>query len=408
MILYNLGIFIYWLGIYIAHFFNSKAKQFIDGRSGVFDMLKEKVDLNSKYVWVHAASLGEFEQGRPIIERIKREHPELKVILTFFSPSGYEVRKNYDVADIVCYMPMDTWFNARKFLKLVPLHSAIFVKYEFWLCFLNALHSKKIPTYIVSAIFREEQLFFKWYGKWYASFLKRFNRLFVQDSNSVQLLKSVNVENVTVVGDTRFDRVAEIASQCNDLPIVEAFKGDKLVLIAGSSWEPDENLLCEYFQNHDIKMILAPHVTSEDHVQQICKKLEGKKYVRYTKTNPDEAKNADCLIIDCIGILTSVYKYGNIGYVGGGFGVGIHNTLEPAVYGMPIFFGPNYKRFREAVEMVNAGVAHPIENKETLFPLLDEMFDPSCSTLANNSAEARKFVQQNCGATEIVMKEIFG
>lgn len=407
MIIYNLAILLYQFGVWVASFFNEKAKQFHDGRVDLLKKLKDQVDGNAKYIWVHAASLGEFEQGRPIIERIKREHPEYKIILTFFSPSGYEVRKNYDQADIVCYMPLDTICNVKKFLDTVNPSIVIFIKYEFWMNYLFNLRKRRIPTYIVSAIFREEQAFFKWYGFFYKKVLKCFNRLFVQDANSIDLLRSIGINNATIAGDTRFDRVCEIVKQAKDIPQIAAFKGDKKVLIAGSSWQPDEDLLCEYFNNNDgFKMILAPHVTSEAHVEEICKKL-NKKYARFTKSTEEEIKEADCLIIDCIGILTSVYKYGDVGYVGGGFGVGIHNILEPAVYGMPIFFGPNYKKFREAVDMVKSGAAFPINNKQELFPLLNEMFDENQNTLSKTSSVAKAFVREHCGATDIVMKEIF-
>lgn len=407
-IVYNLGILLYKLMILLASPFNEKARLFREGRKGVFEYLKQEMDPKSNYIWFHAASLGEFEQGRPLMERIRKDNLDYKIILTFFSPSGYEVRKNYDGADIVCYLPMDTSWEARKFIKIVRPSIAVFVKYEFWLNYLTELKEHKIPTYIVSAIFRESQAFFKWYGGWYCGFLRNFKHLFVQDKKSVELLASVGIHDVTIAGDTRFDRVAEIVRQAKELPVVEAFKGNSRVLIAGSSWPKDEDLFIEYFNNNEnLKLIIAPHVVSESHIEEIIGKLK-RPCVRFTKTNEEEAAKADCMIIDCIGLLSAIYRYGEVAYIGGGFGVGIHNILEAAVYGMPVIFGPNYQKFREAVEMEKVGAAFPIHCGNCLKKVLDELFAEDTSKLNEVSAKAQEFVSQNCGASDLIMQKIFG
>ena len=405
-ILYTLGILLYKNIILLVSPFNEKAAKFITGRKHVFSSLKEQMDPNANYIWVHVASLGEFEQGRPIIEAIRRLHPEYKLLLTFFSPSGYEVRKNYQGADIVTYLPMDTDWNARKFICITKPSVAIFIKYEFWINYLSQLKKHRIPTYIVSAIFRDSQAFFKWYGSWYRKILKNYNHLFVQDQNSIDLLNSIGIKNASISGDTRCDRVAEIARQAKELSIIEAFKGEKKILVAGSSWPKDENLIIPYFnKNKEFKLIIAPHQTDENHIKEITGKLE-RPYVRYTQTSEEEARNAECIIIDCMGLLSSIYRYGEIAYIGGGFGVGIHNILEAAVYGMPVIFGPNYKKFREAVEIIKSGAGFPVNNEEELSQILDELLNNS-QTLTKTSAIAREFVNSNCGATEQVVEAIF-
>ncbi|MCQ2217046.1 MAG: 3-deoxy-D-manno-octulosonic acid transferase [Paludibacteraceae bacterium] len=406
--LYNLGILFYYALVYMASFFNDKAKKFVEGRKNVFSFLKERIVFNDKFIWMHVSSLGEFEQGRPIIEAIKKEHPEYKIILTFFSPSGYEVRKNYDGAEIVCYLPMDTSWNAKKFIRIVNPSIAIFIKYEFWGNYLAELKKHDVPTYIVSAIFRKEQVFFKSYGGWYRNFLYNFEHLFVQDANSKNLLESIGIKNVSVVGDTRFDRVLAIAKASKELPIVSAFKGDKNVLVAGSSWPKDEAFMLPYFnERQNMKLIIAPHEIHESHLEEIISKL-NRPYVRYSKTTPEEAAKADCLIIDCFGLLSSIYRYGEVAYVGGGFGVGIHNILEAAVYGMPVVFGPNYHKFREAVEMVKVGGAFPIQDGNDFGKLMDDLMNTESDSFKRASAEARQFVSDNCGATEAVLAALFG
>ncbi len=406
-LLYNLGIYLYCFLVKIAALFNVKAGQFVAGRKDWANRLQQAMEPGAYYIWFHVASLGEFEQGRPIMERIRQEKPDYKILLTFFSPSGYEVRKDYKGADVVCYLPLDTPGNARRFLDITQPVMSVFVKYEFWLNYLDELKKRQVPTYLISAIFDKSQLFFKSYGGWYRKCLSTFAHLFVQDVESQQLLAGIGVGNVSVVGDTRFDRVLAIAKQAKELPLVQAFKGQSApVLVAGSSWPKDEDILLDYFNRHSFKLILAPHEVHESHIQEIIGKL-NRPYVRYTQATEAQAAQADCLIIDCIGLLSSIYRYGELAYIGGGFGVGIHNILEPAVYGMPVIFGPNYHRFREAVEMEKAGGAFPIENGEDLNKELDALFDASTGRLAQTSEIARQFVSKNCGASDAIFNTLF-
>ncbi|MBO7608303.1 MAG: 3-deoxy-D-manno-octulosonic acid transferase [Paludibacteraceae bacterium] len=405
--LYNLGMLIYHFGVWVASFWNEKASKFCKGRQGVLEYIAEKVDRNSKYVWVHAASLGEFEQGRPIIEKLRQMKPEYKIILTFFSPSGYEVRKNYEGADIVCYLPIDTSWSANRFLDVVNPSYAIFIKYEFWMNYIVGLKRRKIPTYIVSAIFRPSQVFFKWYGFWYRKVLHCFTHLFVQNQVSLDLLSSIGVKNVSLSGDTRFDRVADIAAKSKELPIVSAFAQGSKVIVAGSSWPKDEDILCDYFNNHpDVKMILAPHEIHQAHLDSIVSKLK-RPYVFYKDTDEAAAAKADCLIINCFGLLSSIYKYGEVAYIGGGFGVGIHNTLEAAVYGMPVLFGPNHERFQEAVDMVKRGGAFSIQNADEFNGLMDSLLEENSTLLQSASAQTAGYVNENRGATERIVNEVF-
>lgn len=406
-ILYDLGMLIYHFGVWVASFWNDKASKFCEGRHGILEMLSDRIDRNSKYVWVHAASLGEFEQGRPVIEKLRQLKPEYKIILTFFSPSGYEVRKNYDGADIVCYLPIDTSWSANRFLDVVKPSCAIFIKYEFWMNYISGLKKRQIPTYIVSAIFRPEQVFFKWYGGWYRKVLHCFTHLFVQNQSSLDLLSSIGVTNASLAGDTRFDRVADIAAKSKPLPIVSSFKGESKVIVAGSSWPKDEDILCAYFNEHpDVKMILAPHEIHKAHLDDIVSKLK-RPYVFYDGTNEEEAANADCLIINCFGLLSTIYKYGEVAYIGGGFGVGIHNTLEAAVYGMPVLFGPNYGRFKEAVDMVQRGAAFPINDSSEYNALMDNLLDDSSEKFKSASVSTADYVNENRGATSKIIDEIF-
>lgn len=406
-LLYNLGMLIYHFGVWVASFWNEKASKFCKGRQGVLEYIAERVDKNSKYVWVHAASLGEFEQGRPIIEKLRQMKPEYKIILTFFSPSGYEVRKNYEGADIVCYLPIDTSWSANRFLDVVNPSYAIFIKYEFWMNYIVGLKRRKIPTYIVSAIFRPSQVFFKWYGFWYRKVLHCFTHLFVQNQVSLDLLSSIGVKNVSLTGDTRFDRVADIAAKSKELSIVSVFAQGSKVIVAGSSWPKDEDILCDYFNNHpDVKMILAPHEIHQAHLDSIVSKLK-RPYVFYKDTDEAAAAKADCLIINCFGLLSSIYKYGEVAYIGGGFGVGIHNTLEAAVYGMPVLFGPNYGRFQEAVDMVKRSGAFSIKNAGEYNELMDSLLAENSSLLKSASSQTADYVNENRGATERIVNEVF-
>ena len=401
--IYNLVIYLYLLGVAVYSRFDEKVRMMWRGEREAFRILREKVDPNAKYVWFHAASLGEFEQGRPLIERLRKEHPEYKILLTFFSPSGYEVRKNYEGADIICYLPLDTITNARRFLRLVQPVAAFFIKYEFWYNYLHILKHRGVPVYSVSSIFRPEQVFFKWYGRQYRRVLNCFTHFFVQNEISKELLAKIHITNVTVVGDTRFDRVLQIKEAAKQLPIVEAFKQNDQVFVAGSSWAPDEEIFIPYFKKHpEWKMIIAPHVIGEEHLRQIEKLLEGRKVVRYTEATETDARNADVLIIDCFGLLSSIYHYGEIAYVGGGFGVGIHNVLEAAVWDVPVFFGPNNQRFQEAQGLKAAGGGFDFEIAEAFKQQMD-IFLTDAEKLRTAGVQAGKFVQSLAGATEKVL-----
>lgn len=403
--MYNIGIYIYDFLVHVAAIFSRKPRKMIRGHWVVYELLRQQKEKDARYIWFHAASLGEFEQGRPLMERIRERHPEYRILLTFFSPSGYEVRKNYKGADIVCYLPFDKPRNVGKFLDIIHPCMAFFIKYEFWQNYLSELHKRRIPVYSVSSIFRKDQIFFKWYGGSYRKVLKNFDHLFVQNETSKRFLAKIGVNKVTVVGDTRFDRVLEIRRQAKDLPLVERFKGDSLTLVAGSSWPPDEDLFIEYFNNHpEMKLIIAAHVIDENHLVEIISKLK-RPYVRYSKANEKNVQEADCLIIDCFGLLSSIYRYGEIAYVGGGFGAGIHNILEAAVYGMPVIFGPRYHKFMEAQELLNAKGAFSIRTFEELKPLLDRMLQEP-AYLKEVGGNADDYVKSRLGASESILSMI--
>ena len=441
--MYNIAIYIYLIGVAIGSLFNKKIKKMWRGEREAVDLLKEKVDPTAKYVWFHAASLGEFEQGRPLIEQLRATHPEYKILLTFFSPSGYEVRKNYEGADIVCYLPLDTIRNARRFLRAVHPVMAFFIKYEFWYNYLHILRHRGVPVYSVSSIFRPGQVFFKWYGRNYAKVLHCITHFFVQNEVSLQLLKGIGIDEATVVGDTRFDRVLQIKEQSKELPIVEAFKGingkgdackDDLsedackrvlskdackedlsensckgckVFVAGSSWQPDEDIFIRFFNDHpDWKLIIAPHVIGEDHLAYILDKLQMKA-VRYTQATEQSAAEARCLIIDCFGLLSTIYRYGEIAYVGGGFGVGIHNVPEAAVWGVPVLFGPNNKRFQEAQDLLACKGSFEVTDYDSFNTIIsrlisDDKFRHQCGEASAN------YVKSRSGATDIIMKSVVG
>ena len=401
--MYNILMYFVWFGVSIAAIFDHKIRLMWRGQRRAFRILKRKVDPNAKYVWVHAASLGEFEQGRPIIERIRLDHPDYKILLTFFSPSGYEVRKNYPGADIITYLPIDTVTNARRFLRTVRPVAAFFIKYEFWYNYLHVLRHRKVPVYSVSSIFRPDQVFFRWYGRQYAHVLKCFTRFFVQNEESRMLLEKIGIHEVEITGDTRFDRVMTIKSLAKELPIVESFvKGSEKVFVAGSSWGPDEDVFIPYFNKHkDWKLIIAPHVIGEVHLKQILSKLQ-RNTVRFTQTTPEEAATADCLLIDCFGLLSSIYNYGTVAYIGGGFGVGIHNTLEAAVWNMPVIIGPNNKKFDEAQGLMQAGGCFEIHDAAEFETLMDR-FDTDKAFLKDSSEKAGQFVKGQAGATDRIL-----
>lgn len=417
--IYNIVIYFVLWGIAIASLFNEKVRKMWHGEREAFKILKQKVDPNAKYIWFHAASLGEFEQGRPLMERIRKEYPQYKILLTFYSPSGYEVRKNYEGADIICYMPVDTRLNAIRFLRLVRPVMAFFIKYEFWSNFLHILKYRNIPTYSVSSIFREDQVFFKWYGRSYAGVLKCFTRFFVQNEESKRLLDGIGITAVDVVGDTRFDRVLQIKEAAKQLPICEAFRTgvvssqsadvphhDFKVFVAGSSWPPDENIFIPFFNEHkDWRLLIAPHVIAEEHLKLILSLIKGKKVVRYTQTTPEEAAEADVLIIDCFGLLSSMYNYGDVAYIGGGFGVGIHNTLEAAVWNMPVIFGPNNKKFQEAQGLLKSGGGFEINTYEDFSGLMSSLMNDE-NFLKQAGDKAGAFVAHLAGATDKVLASV--
>ena len=417
--IYNIVIYFVLWGIAIASLFNEKVRKMWRGEREAFRILKQKVDPNAKYIWFHAASLGEFEQGRPLMERIRKDYPQYKILLTFYSPSGYEVRKNYEGADIICYMPVDTRLNAIRFLRLVRPVMAFFIKYEFWSNFLHILKHRNIPTYSVSSIFREDQVFFKWYGRSYAGVLKCFTRFFVQNEESKRLLEGIGITAVDVVGDTRFDRVLQIKEAAKQLPICEAFRTgvassqsadvphhDFKVFVAGSSWPPDENIFIPFFNEHkDWRLLIAPHVIAEEHLKLILSLIKGKKVVRYTQTTPEEAAEADVLIIDCFGLLSSMYNYGDVAYIGGGFGVGIHNTLEAAVWNMPVIFGPNNKKFQESQGLLKSGGGFEINTYEDFSGLMSSLMNDE-AFLKQAGDKAGAFVAHLAGATDKVLASV--
>ncbi len=407
--MYNFIMLLYSLGVRTATLFSDKVRRMWQGEQEAFDILKKNVDPNASYIWFHAASLGEFEQGRPLIERIRQEFPQYKILLTFFSPSGYEVRKNYEGADIVCYLPLDTRSNAQRFLNAVKPVMAFFIKYEFWYNYLHLLSQRSVPVYSLSSIFRPDQLFFKWYGREYAKVLRCFTRFFVQNEESKKLLEKIGIKDVDVVDDTRFDRVLEIKQAAKRLPLVEAFTKDaQHVFVAGSSWLPDEEIFIPYFNQHENwKIIIAPHVIGEEHLSQIAKLLKGRKVARYTQTTAEGAAAADVLIIDCFGLLSSIYRYGQIAYVGGGFGVGIHNTLEAAVWGVPVFFGPNNQKFREAQGLKACKGGLEINNPSDFHSKMDAIID-AIEEGNEIGKEAATYVTSHAGATEKVLRACLG
>ena len=409
--MYNVAIYLYLLGVAIASLFNEKVRKMWRGERDAFRVLREQVDPEAKYVWFHAASLGEFEQGRPLMEQLRREHPEYKILLTFFSPSGYEVRKNYEGADIICYLPLDTITNAQRFLRTIRPVMAFFIKYEFWYNYLHILKHRGVPVYSVSSIFRPDQVFFKWYGRQYRRVLNCFTHFYVQNEVSKELLAKIGITDVTVTGDTRFDRVLQIKEQARQLEVVEKFMEERVcpkVFVAGSSWPPDEEIFIRYFKEHpEWKLIIAPHVIGEDHLQQIEKLLEGRKVVRYTKAEKSlsSLSSFDALIIDCFGLLSSIYRYGTVAYVGGGFGVGIHNLPEAAAWGVPVFFGPNNERFQEAQQLKANGGGLEIKSYEDFERYMQE-FAAHPETIGKCGAAAGHYVESMAGATQKILSDV--
>ena len=401
--MYTLAIYLYLLCVKVAALFHKKARLMVNGHRNTWRLLRSMP--KGEYYWFHAASLGEFEQGRPLMERLRRQHPEARILLTFFSPSGYEVRKNYDGADVVCYLPFDTPFNARRFVRMVQPKMVFLIKYEFWRNYIACLHHRGVPVYSVSSIFRPDQVFFRWYGRKYARCLRRVTHFFVQNEASRTLLARLGITDVTIVGDTRFDRVIDIREAARPLPLVERFAGTYRVLVAGSSWGPCEDLIIPYFNTHpNLKLVLAPHVVSADHLAEIERKLE-RPGVRYSEATPKSVAEADCLIIDCYGLLSSIYRYATVAYVGGGFGVGIHNVPEAAVYGCPVLIGPNNRKFREAQDLLAAGGCIEVTDAATFAAAMDRFLGDR-HALAEAGEAAGRYIHSNAGAADAIYAEI--
>jgi 3-deoxy-D-manno-octulosonic-acid transferase len=404
LILYNLGIRVYHLAILVASLFNKKARLWIHGRKRIFEQISTKIDPASSVIWFHCSSLGEFEQGRPVMEKIHDIFPGRKILLTFFSPSGYEIRKNYSGADYIFYLPLDTRRNALKFLSLVKPETVFFIKYEYWFHFLSHLQKMNVKIYLISGIFRPGQVFFKWYGKWFREILRSFHHLFVQDNESAGLLKSIGFENVTICRDTRFDRVYSIAQKAIEFPLIRSFTNGKMTLIAGSTWPPDETIIVRFINENKlpVKYIIAPHEIHEHGITQLQESIL-RKTVRYTSLDESEIKEADVLIIDTIGILSSVYQYGSMAYIGGGFGKGIHNILEAATFGLPIIFGPNFQKFHEANDLIKLNGAFSIKNLGD-FNRIINTFIANHQAFKTAGENSREYVRSNLGATDIITK----
>ena len=407
LFIYSIIVSIAGLFLQIIAFFVPKINLFVAGRKDVFPTLQNKIKRDDKTIWFHAASLGEYEQGLPVIERIKEKYPNHKIIVSFFSPSGFEVRKNNTVADATIYLPLDTFKNAKKFIQLIHPDLVFFIKYEFWPNYLNELKKQQIPTYLVSGIFRENQAFFKWYGGFYRKALDAFTYFFVQNESSLQLLHQLGKKNATISGDTRFDRVANIVEKDNTLDFISAFKNGKTTIVAGSTWPKDEELLLNFINssNADCKYIIAPHNIKPEQIQQLKNSCTKKVLLFSEKENKDLA-NYEVFIIDTIGILTKIYSYADIAYVGGGFGhPGVHNILEPATFGIPILIGPNYSHFAEATDLVFLNGCISIQNREELHSNFLNLINDKTTRIEKGTICA-DFVQKSKGAVDRIMKKI--
>ena len=408
-IIYSIGLYAYALAVIVASLFSNKAKKLVEGMIDTFRILHAEIKPEDRVAWFHAASLGEFEEGRPLMERLRKEHPEYKILLTFFSPSGYEVRKDYHGADVVCYLPFDTPAYVLTFLRLAHPEIGIFIKYEFWSNYLLSAHKRGVKLYSVSSIFRPGQRFFRWWGTMIP--LRQFDHLFVQNEQSKQLLQAHGVNNVTVVGDTRLDRVIAIKNAAAPLPVVEQFVAGSPCFIAGSSWGPDEEIYIPYFAQHrDWKLIIAPHVISAVHLKSIDHLLEasGLKAVRYTEVESGRVRVTDeqVMIVDCFGKLSSIYRYGMIALIGGGFGVGIHNVPEAAVYGIPVVFGPKNKKFQEAQALLRQGGAFEYIDAPSFAAIMDKLITDH-PRLETAGKKAGAYINANAGAADKCFEYIF-
>lgn len=406
--LYNAGIALYAGAVRLASISNTKARLMMEGHAGIWQTLNEKIEPGKEYIWFHAASLGEFEQGRPLMERLREIYPEKRILLTFFSPSGYEVRKNYPGADVICYLPFDTPGNVRRFVDLVNPVMAIFIKYEIWVNYLNELHKRDIPTLLISAIFRPDQTFFKPYGRWYRNRLSLFNHIFVQDEGSHRLLDGIGIRDVTVAGDTRFDRVLEICAAKKNLPLLQYFReGADMVMMAGSSWEKDEDIYIPWVNSHPgVKTVIAPHEFDRERLEILRSRFkDGAVLLSEIDRNPRLADVSRTLIIDCFGMLSSAYAYCDLAYVGGAFGAGLHNINEAAVYGVPVIFGPKYDKFLEAKELTALGGAVSVNGREAFDRIADEMLSNPAERRRRGEISA-EYIRDKAGASDIIIKAI--
>ena len=410
--LYNIAIYLYTGLIILLSPFHKKAGLWYRGRKGFFSRWENFDPGRRRVIWFHCASLGEFEQGRPVIEKIKEKDRDVFILLTFFSPSGYEIRKDYSLAGAVCYLPADTPANARKFISVFRPEIAVFVKYEFWHNYISVLSAAGIPLYLISANFRENQPFFRWYGKWFGKMLHRFSHIFVQGESSLELLRSVGVTRASVAGDTRFDRVHAIVRSRSEIPLASAFSQGSFTIVAGSTWPADEELLARFVREagHRVKLIIAPHEIGEDRIGGLETRF-GNRAIRYSNagpsvpSGPSGLSGTTVLIIDNIGLLSSLYHYGDIAYIGGGFGKGIHNVLEACTYGIPVIFGPNYRKFREARELTGLGAAFPVNNYDDFDAVASELITgPGKLTAAGR--KAKDYVKKNLGASDIIVDKV--
>ncbi|HJZ41100.1 MAG TPA: glycosyltransferase N-terminal domain-containing protein [Bacteroidales bacterium] len=405
--LYSIALHIFYLVMLLVSPFNKKARLWVTGRTGWKTKLSNWRKTGAPVLWIHAASLGEFEQGRPLMEAFRLHYPGYSILLTFYSPSGYEIRKNYPGADFICYLPLDTRYNAHRFIKLVNPKAVFFIKYEFWYFYLKKLHDLNHPVYLISGIFRSNQVFFRWYGKWFRNKLRFINHFFVQDEASASLLASLDIHEVTVSGDTRFDRVSGIAADAKTIDLAVAFSAGHYCMVAGSTWLQDEEILVRFIQEQGqhMKFIIAPHETGDGHIKKLTGMLKGN-CLLFSAATPESVASNQVLIIDSVGILSSLYPCGQLAYIGGGFGKGIHNILEAAVYGIPVIFGPNYLKFREAADLIKSGGGFSIAGYPSLRNLVTAMRnDPSGYKQA--AEEAAGYVKSHTGATRIILEQLF-
>ena len=405
-LLYTLSIHIYNFIIRVSSLFNAKAKLWVKGRQNIFERLQSEITPHKFIAWFHCASLGEFEQGRPVIEAFAKEHPEFKILLTFFSPSGYEIRKNYDGADWVFYLPIDTPQNAKRFIQIANPTFAVFVKYEFWFNYMKALKRSAVPLIVISAIFRPNQRFFTWLGGWQRQMLKQVRQFFVQNETSQKLLKDAEIRQVILSGDTRFDRVYQIAQQSRSFPLIEKFSEGQQILLAGSTWPQDEDIIVSYIkkQTPGIKFIFAPHEVHPQRIESLIKKIPGK-CLRFSKADNSNILSTNILVIDSIGILSHLYQYASVAYIGGGFGVGIHNILEAATFGNPVIFGPNYKKFQEAKDLIGLGGAFGIANEKEFCEIIEKL-TINAEFKQNASQISKQYIEDKIGATEQIVEFI--